>query len=434
MRRGICLLALVCALGLATPVTAETLPDALTEALRNNPTLEDARLAVAAAREDRAQARAAYLPSVDASARYGSRELERKSASIFGPSTTNTGLEPYSSQIQATQSLYSGGRRAAQMDLANAGIDANREALRATEQDVLLATVTSYAEILRDENIVRIREQGVQNLERQLRGTQRRLDVGEVTRTDLAQAEARLAGARAALASARAALDATRGRYAETVGAPAGVLAPSAAPAATPALLEDAIARALTNHPDIRRAQQNEEGARARREIERAAMRPQLSVVGRYDQNEQAQQLGEIERSSNLYAQITVPLFEGGYRASRLRQSHINIQRAEQQTEAQRRFIERSVISAWSDLSAARQVVEAARQQVAANEAALAGAEREQGLGLRSTIDVLNAQQELQDSQVTLARAEASALISSYGLLAAVGDLNAETLGLVRPS
>ena len=204
---------------------------------------------------------------------------------------------------------------------------------------------------------------------------------------------------------------------------PADSPAPPPEPPPTPETLEAAMAIAEANHPDLQASRQATRAARARVSIERAALLPELSIVGRLDHSLEQTRIDQSLDSQSAVAQFTMPLFEGGFAWSRTRQSRINVSRAEAQLEAQRRRILADVISRWNNKLATREVLVAANQQVAAAEMALRGTEREQGLGLRSTIDVLDAERDLQDAQISLASAQAEAAIADYALLAAVGGL-----------
>ncbi len=404
--------------------TADTLEGVLAAAAENNPNLEEARLGVRSAREDRVQARAGYLPSLTVSGSYGIEELEVETTSIFGPSTTETELNPSTTSVELNQPLLTGGRRRGTSRLARASVDNAREVLRATEQEVLLAAVEAYVSVRRDEEILRLNEAHVIGLMRQLAGTQRRLEVGEVSRTDVAQAETRLAGARASLARAQAELERTRARYEEITGLAPHALEPIEELPALPESLQDALLLAQSNHPDLGRARANEGAARARVTIERAALFPQMSIVGRYDRSEESSFENDRREGPSAVARFSMPLFEGGLAWSRAYQGRINVRRAEALTEAQRRQITTEVIAAWNDLVAAREILDAAAEQVRASELALIGAERERGLGMRSTLDVLDAEEEARNARVNHARAEANALLSVFVLTAATGRLS----------
>ena len=420
-------IALVPAILAPCPASADTLNDALVAAHANNPNLEEARLAVRSAREGRAQAVANYLPSVGIRGSAGMQSVESETTSIFGPSTTQRDLEPTNATAQVTQQLFTGFRRSGQARLADANIAGANEGLRAREQDVLLAAVNAYVGVMRDQEIVRLREEHVAGLNRLLSGTRRRLDVGEVSRTDVAQAQTRLAGARANLARSRADLETSQAQYIAIVGrAPVG-LTPVAALPQTPHSLEEAVAQADDRHPDLGQAVSQERAARAQVTIERSALLPQVSVVGRVDENRDFSTTETRRESSSAVAQFSVPLFEGGFAWSRTRQSRINVERAEARTEAQRREIIANVTSAWSNLAASREILAAAHEQVETSAIAVEGAERERGLGLRSTLDVLDAEEEARNAQIGRARANADSVVASYALMAATGALTLDT-------
>lgn len=429
MHRLLAVLFLAPIAGAHAQAQAETLQDALIDAYINNPNLEDARLAVRSAREDGAQARSAYLPSLNVTSTYGIRHVETETPSFFGPQIRQIELEPRTAGAQIQQQLYAGGRRIGQTQFARAGLEGARHGLRSTEQDVLLSVVNAYLDILRDLEIVRLREEHIVDLTRQLAGTQRRLEVGEVSRTDVAQARTRLAGARGALARSQSDLEVSRARYEFIVGRPPQDLAPVDAPL-TPETLDDAVRTAEERHPDLLRAMSNRRAARARVAIERSALLPQVSVVGRYDHTQESQAPGDRSDGASAVAQLSVPLYEGGFSRSRTRQQRINVERAEASVEAQRREVVANVVAAWSNLQAGRAIVAAASEQAEAADMAVQGAERERGLGLRTTLDVLNAEEERRDALIAAARAEADALFASYALLAATGALTTTLLDI----
>lgn len=414
---------------LAPAAYADTLHDAMASAYRNNPNLEEARLAVRAAREDSTQAFAGYLPSLGVTSTFGVRNLETRTTGFFGPQTNEEELDPATASVVVQQQLYTGGRRDGQVQLARAGVEGARHGLRATEQDVLLAAVDAYVSVLRDQEILRLRIEYVDALETQVAGTRRRLEVGEVSRTDVAQARTRLAGARGALARAEADLANSRARYELIVGDPPDALQPVEAPPA-PGSLDRAIAEAELRHPEVLRASADRRAARAQVEIERSALRPQINLVGRYDHAEDTSIEDDRSEGASAVAQLSVPLYEGGFARSRLRQGEINVGRANARIESQRRQVTANVVSAWNNLVAGRQIVVTAEEQVAAASEAVTGAERERGLGLRTTLDVLDAEEERRDAQVILIRAQAEADFAAYALLAATGALTVNTIGV----
>lgn len=409
------------------PVLADTLDEALAAAHAHNPNLEEARLAVLAAREERSQAFSAYLPALGVTGSAGAQSVESDTTSILGPSTTETDLEPTTASAQLTQQVFTGFRRSGQSRLADANITGAREGLRAREQNVLLAAVDAYVGVLREQEIVRLREEHVDGLSRLLAGARRQLDVGEVSRTDVAQAQTRLAGARASLVRSRADLEGAQARYIAIIGRPPEVLSQIAALPQTPATLDDAVRQADAHHPDLGQAESRERAARAQVTIERSALLPQVSIVGRAEENDDFSTIETHRESTSAVAQFSMPLFEGGYGWSRTRQARINVDRAEARTEAQRREVIADVTSAWSDLKASREILSVANEQVEASAIAVEGAERERGFGLRSTLDVLDAEEEARNALIARARANSDAVISAYALMAATGALTLAT-------
>ncbi|MEJ0024275.1 MAG: TolC family protein [Alphaproteobacteria bacterium] len=239
MRKIDYLLSAAAIFGLASTAHAETLTDALNAAYAHNPTLEAARAGTRATDELYPQARSRLLPQVSATATFGEQrtdsDLSNKSAAdIFRG-------KPGSYGVQATQSIFAGGRNIGAIRQANANIDAARESLRSTEQNVLLTTIAAYMDVRRDAEILSIRANNADLLSRQVEEAQARFDVGDITRTDVAQAQARLAGARAQLAVARANLEASRANYAAIVGNPPGQLEAPTPVSALPASLDMAI-------------------------------------------------------------------------------------------------------------------------------------------------------------------------------------------------
>lgn len=437
MRRVELFLSAAAIVGLASVAHAETLTDALNAAYANNPTLETARATTRATDEQYPQARARLLPQVSATATYGERRLDTDVYSQAPGGILNSSPGTYG--VQATQTVFAGGRNIGAINQANANIDAAQESLRSTEQTILLSTISAYMDVRRDAEILSIRANNVELLLRQVEEAQARFDVGEITRTDVAQAQARLAGARANLAFARANLEASRARYAEVVGNPPGQLEPAPPVAAgMPSSLEMAIEQGLASNPDYLQQQSLVKSARAQMMIDRAGLLPQVSVTGQitrnYDDDRPFNSLAlRDQQDARAVATLTIPLYQGGLARSRVAQARDNLQRAQAQSEAARRRVASTVTSAWNDLDAARQAIVSTREQVEANQLAFDGAEQERDVGLRTTIEVLNAQQELLDSRVAQAQAERNAYVAAHGLLQALGALDPKTLGVNAP-
>jgi outer membrane protein len=415
---------------------AETLADAIAAAYSNNPTLEAARATARATDENFAQARAGFLPQVDLNASYGVR---RTDGIAKGPDAKLSDTEPAAYGISATQQLLTGGRRGGQLKLAGANIDQAQEQLRSIEQSVLLQAISAYVDVRRDQQVVIIRTNNVEVLQRQLDEANARFEVGDLTKTDVSQAEARLAGSQAQLSTARSQLAATRANYEAIIGVPPGALEAEPPPPVLPVSVDDAIDKGLEGNPDYRRLVEAERGAKAQIQIDQSDLLPQVTLSGAINRNLDGASTNspvsgytETETSS-ASANFTIPLFEGGFSRSRVRQSKENLRRAEAQTEGARRNVISTVTAAWNNLDATRQVVMSSREQVTANELALEGTREEFSVGLRTTLDVLNAEQELLDSRLTLVRAERDAYVAAHALLQTMGALDGKTLAVNAP-
>jgi outer membrane protein len=420
------------------PAMAETLQDALTSAYLTNPTLQAQREATRQTDESLAQVRALFLPNVGISASMSTQLRITESPSIFGGDVTRTAsanktYEPQNATISVSQSLFEGGRRVAQLGQVKAQIAGAQEALRSTEQSVLLDVVAAFVDVRRDGEIVRIRANNVELLEQQLQAARDRFEVGEITRTDVAQAQARLAGAGAGLVSAQSDLAASRANYVRLVGYDAGALEAPPALDDLPPSLDEAISIALDLNPDLRRFKAVERAAREQVRIERAELRPQISLVGAMSRDIEPSGINTEVETQFASARLSIPLFEGGFAQSRTRAARIGVLRAQAETEEVRRSIVSTVTAAWNDYLAAQRVIEASREQVRANQLALEGVIQEQMVGLRTTLDVLNAQQELLDSQLNVVAAERNAYVAGNLLLTSIGRLDAEGVGVNAP-
>jgi outer membrane protein len=414
--------------------SAETLPQALTAAYQNNPTLAAARAQARAADEGAVQARAGFLPTITATGSWADRTVKtRTEITGGGVITSKSSLEPRSYGVQAVQPLFTGGRLIARTRIAAASIELNQAVLRSTEQGVLLQAIAAYTDVRRDEQSVAIQVSNVDVLSRQLQAAKDRFEVGEITRTDVAQAEARLAGAEAGLAAARSTLEGARARYQEIIGRAPETLEAPPPPPQLPASLAEAAELAIAANPDLARLKEAEKIARAQVGLQVSTLLPQISVVGSYArQNDQS--LRGIEQDvSTATAQVSIPLFEAGFRRSTVRQSRQELTQARAETEAVRRQVLSDVTSAWNDVQATQRVVSASREQERATRLALEGAEQELQVGLRTTLDVLNAQQEVLNAQLSVTRAERDAYVAAHALLQAMGKLEADLVGVNAP-
>lgn len=419
-----------CALALALTAAgaswSQTLEDSLALTYTTNPTLQAERARVRAVAEGVAQARAGYLPSISANAGI-SRSRTESSGGFFNQANTVT---PKNYSISANQAIWRGGRITGAVNQAEASFLAAGENLRAIEQSVLLEAATAFLNIRRDTEIAEIRRNNVEVLGAQLRAAEDRFEVGEITRTDVAQAEARQSAARAQFAAALAQLAASRAAYVRIVGQSPGTLADTPPLPTLPDSLAEAVEIAADFNPVLRGAAFSEEAARAGIQVARGALMPEVSVTGSAGTRRDSSFSGDQTDSVSVGAQVSVPLFTGGLNRSRLRAANHSADQARLQVSAARRQVEENTTNAFNNLVATQSVIESSAQAVRANEIALDGVQQEAFVGLRTTLDVLNAEQELLDSRLTLVSAERDAYVAGLVLLQSMGLLTAETLGL----
>ncbi|MEO1040576.1 MAG: TolC family outer membrane protein [Pseudomonadota bacterium] len=412
-------------LAFAAPGASQTLEETLATAYQSNPVLAAERARQRQTDERLVQARSARLPSLSAGA--SASESERWGGSSF---LTGSGDGSVDYSVSANQSLYRGGRTSGAIDQATAFIDAGRAGLLSTEQTILLDAVGAHMDVLRDQQVIAIRRNNVEVLSEQLRAARDRFEVGEITRTDVAQAEARVSGARAQLSAAQAALAASRASYERVVGnVPGELTAPSGLPEA-PSSFADAVIMAQDMNPQLLAAQFNELAAERGIEVARGALRPEVSLQARASESRESDFSGQGTGSASLTAQLSVPIFTGGLNRSRVREAVAASDQARLQVTVARRQVIEGVTNAWNGLLAAQAVIESSREAVRANEIAFEGVEQEAFVGLRTTLDVLNAEQELLNSRLELVRAERDLFVASYALLQSMGLLSAEQLAL----
>ena len=402
---------------------AQTLQETLVSAYETNPTLAAQRARLRQTEEGYVQARAGRLPTVSASADVS--EQESWGAAQFGGGAGDVGYG-----VSLNQSLYRGGRIDGAIGAAAARIEAGRQTLRSTEQGVLIDAISAHAEVLRDQQIVSIRSNNVGVLSEQLRAARDRFEVGEITRTDVAQAEARLSGARAQLSAAQAAFAASRARYARVTGVESAEPDAAGPVDGLPGDLAGAAETALSNNPDLRAAEFGEVAAQEAVRIARGALRPEVSLSASASEGRESDFSGQAIGSASVRAQVSVPIFTGGLNRSRVREARAAADEARLSQLTVRRQVIEGVTNAWNSYLAAEAVIVSSREAVRANEIAFDGVEQEAFVGLRTTLDVLNAEQELLNSRLELVRAERDLTVASYALLQTMGLLHAEALGL----
>ncbi len=413
---------------IAGPAWSETLADAIALAYDSNPTLQSQRALQRALDESWVQARTGFRPSASATVRGTYQELRTPGA---GPGRSITENNAGSAVLSLNQPIYTGGRVAASVSGAEADILAGRENLRRVETQVLGQVILAYVDVRRDIEGLRIRQENVKVLRRQLEESKARFDVGEITRTDVAQSEARLAAAIAQLQSSQAQLDISRSNYRATVGQTPGDLAPEPSLAALmPATIDQAYDAAESDNGQIRAAQYNEQSSRANVAQSRAERMPTVSLQGSVGFSGIASPLHteDYARSLTGAAVVTVPLFSGGLISSRIR-SAVERNNADRiGVETARRSVQQGLTQAWSSLIAARGNIDATDQQVRAARIAAEGVHQEQQVGLRTTLDVLNAEQELRSAELAQINARHDEYAAAASVLAQMGRLEASHL------
>lgn len=418
----------------AAPAAAQTLREALAAAYANNPSLLAARAQLRAVDENVPQALAGWRPTVSmtGSTSYSDATQRNRVNGRDGPSSLYTDINRTGLALAGTltQPIYRGGRTVASTRRAENQVYSQRARLLATEQQVLLDSTSAYANMIRDQELARLRTNNVTVLARQLQATNERFRVGEITRTDVAQSESRLAGARADRAQAEGNLQTSRATFERQIGIPPRQLSPPQ-PLANPTRSSaDAVARAGMNNPTVVAALFDEAAARDLIDVNFSTLLPQASVQAQLFRNDNQTVRGTRSTGSQVTATLSVPLFQGGSEHALVRQARQQAQQARAAIDDARLAARQQAQAAWETVASARAQVESVRAQIRAAEIALDGVQREAVVGSRTTLDVLNAEQELLVARVSLVQALANVVTASYTLTASVGRLNAVDLNL----
>ena len=428
---GFCV-ASVTVMALASPATAETLQGALAKAYQTNPVLNAARANQMATDENVAIQRAAGLPSASISSTYNENVLIPPGQFIVIPRTLST-------QAEVSVPIYAGGGIKNAVRAANGRVAAGEEQLRGVESSVFSQVVAAYNDVLRDMAIVEFNRANLNNLEVNLRSSRDRFEVGDVTRTDVAQSEARLAQARGDLLTAEANLIASKERYIQQVGEAPDNLTPPPPLPGLPASVDEALETAIKDNPDIAAALKNLEASGYDVKAARAARLPTLNAFGRASRSDNFggavvppgfPKQPASQTAGVIGLQARLPLYQGGLPAAQIRQAQARQGAAlETQVGTERQIVQlvRSAFVAWK---ASLNVIKSAEAAIAANSLSLEGVRAENGVGTRTIIEVLNAEQELINSQVQLATSRRNAYVAAFTLLAAMGNAEARDLAL----
>ncbi|MGA8448126.1 MAG: TolC family outer membrane protein [Roseiarcus sp.] len=413
--------------------SAETIGGALVKAYLTNPDINSQRAAVRQTDEGVPEANAGYLPKVSVVGNMAVAHVTGNQIIPGEPAINySTGAFPRGYGVQGTETVFDGYQTINRIRTAETQVMGAREQLRNTEQNTLLSGVTAYMNVLEDTAILDLDNNNVQVLQEQLRETRDRFTVGEVTRTDVAQAEASLASAQAIALSAVATLQAAVATYRQVIGDQPGSLAPvKPIVRPLPRTLPEAITISQVEHPAITAQLDGVDAAQLQIKIAEGALYPQVSVSASASNNYDVNITPGMKAfQAEIMGQITIPIYQGGAEYASIRQSKEGLTVQELRADSTRDQIRQNVVAAWGLNEASVGVVRAARAAVSANEVALTGVREEAKVGQRTTLDVLNAQQALLQARTTLVQAEHDQVVNSYSLLSAVGRLNIPTLGL----
>jgi len=431
--------ALVALAALPRQVGAETIESALARAYQNNPQLNAQRAIVRQTDEGVAQALSGYRPTLSANASLGEQFTNETGFFPPVPPGLPNGVTfsikgyttPRSIGVTGQQTLLNGQQTANKVRAAESQVSQARETLRVMEQSVLLAAASVYMDVSRDAANLEVQQRNLRVLERTLKDTRNRFAAGQVTPTDVAQAEAQLAAGEASLHAAESTLTTTKANYRRIIGIDPANLAPAPpVDRLAPPTLNGAIALGAAQNPSVLAALYGVDVAQLQVKIAEGALWPTLALQGSV-----LQQTAPNILTPNLFLgtatlNLTVPIYQGGAEYSAIRldketvaQQRLNVDQVRDETRA-------NVVQAWGQLQAAKAQVEAAVRQNDASERALDGVRNEAQAGQRTTLDVLNAQQALVNARVSLIVAQHDRVVASYSLVSAVGRLSAEVLGL----
>jgi TolC family type I secretion outer membrane protein len=413
------MLAMVIALGLGlmggTPGRAQTIDEALVAAYLTNPDLQAQRAALRATDELVPQALSDWRPTVAVDSRAAAVDID----SADGGGSLNT----KEASLRLDQPIYSGGETVANTERAENLVRAERARLIAFEQNALLDAATVYTNLLAAEAVLDFAIQNENRLRRQLQATQDRFEVGEVTRTDVAQADARLSGAIADRVRAEGELTAARADYRRVINQePARLVVPEPL-RNLPESEVEAHQLGDVNNPNITIAQYDLAAARADVDVSLSALLPRLSVRGELTYADEPTLTQDWQRDASIGANLTVPLYQGGGEYARVRQTKQTFRQRQDDLEAAFRAVRNEVTAAWQALLTASTQIESVSAQVRANQIAVEGARQEALVGQRTTLDVLDQESDLFDSQVRLVQARRDQIVASYRVKASIGEL-----------
>lgn len=407
---------------------AETLMQALAAAYANNPTLNAARASLRATDEFVPQALSGWRPQVSAFADIGLNTTTARS-SLFGKSRTTT--MPAGVGVSVAQPIYRGNRTINSTKKAESSVLAARQSLRSTTQSVLLDAATAFMNVIRDKSILALRQQNLAFLNEQVRAARDRFEVGEGTRTDVSQAEARRALAVSQLNFAKASLLAGQAVYLQVIGhRPKRLVAKTTISRLVPNSLADSVSMGTKKHPAVLAALHAVDSAAFNVKLIEGELLPTISIEGTATRRWNTSSTTKRVDSASIVGRLSVPLYQGGMVYSRARQAKEQLGEARIKVDLTRDQVRAAVIASWGQLEASVASILAARAQVRASQLALEGVTEEQRVGQRTTLDILNQQSEVITAKINLVTAEREKVVAAFNLVAAIGRLDPSRMNL----
>ncbi|MBT4908193.1 MAG: TolC family outer membrane protein [Rhodospirillaceae bacterium] len=429
LRYGLSAVAVLAFLGVsATTADAENLREALAQTYETNPDLASERAGLRATDESVPQALSNWRPEIEIDSSYGLRKRDRDFNSTAADIENTDQVQSIS--LGVSQNLFRGFRTIAESDSARNRVAAGRADLIDTEQSILLEAVTAYINVVRDRVILSLRENNVRVLEQERQATADRFEVGELTRTDVAQADSRLAESVSQRTEAQGNLSSSRADYLEVIGTIPGDLVRPELPAGLPPSEQSAVLQAKTNNPSVVAQDFNERADRDRVDLAAGELLPTLTLDGELEKNKDVLGSDTVTSEQSVTLNLTVPLYQAGDVYSRVREAKQTANQSLLALAEEERQAQEAARRSWADLTSASSRIVSGEAEVAAQEIAFEGVQQEAQVGSRTVLDVLDAEQELLDSRVDLVVAQRDQIVAAYQLLQAIGRLTAEDLDL----
>lgn len=422
------LIALLLAMTISNNACAETLHEALSFTYKNNPSIIASKEAYLSTKEGITQARTGWKPTVTITGQLARISSEGR---LAGVDFDRTARNPSLTSIELTQPIFRGGKTLAETAAAKNATNIENANFKATEQAILLQAISAYLNVIQDDAILSLNKKNEEVLSKHLETTKYRFSAGEITKTDVSQAKARLAGATASKINAAGQLKQSIASYESVIGhAPTEISDPQFPTELFPTSLEDAISIALLDNPSIEISKQSYQAAKENMRAVKADFMPTINLSASASRN-----WNETERDSEIdtfagAATLVYPIYQGGLTRSKLRAAKHSTSEAELAIESAKRAIKNSTTSTWAQHETATATLIATQEQVDAASLALQGIKEEVMAGTRTTLDMLDAENELLNARVEQIKAEKNKKISAFSVLAEIGWLTAENLNV----